>query len=172
MHPFHRQRNRGLSWDLSQVSCFSPEDSAFRALPLHLLWRVTCESDSQVSPALPAGPGECDSCTFPVTHTSHSSSGQQAWSLGSRTPAFLTLPKNSCTSSSQESTLLPRRYQQPGEGKHLPTVTQRRSSTAGGGGPGVLAPSPLLASSPKDHPCLASLSREAEERMKQGQNAL
>lgn len=105
MHPFHRQRNRGLNWDLSQVSCFWPEDSAFRALPLHLLQRVTCESDSQVGPALPAGPGECDSCTFPVTHTSHSSSCQQARSLGSRTPAFLTLPKNSCTSSSWESTL-------------------------------------------------------------------
>lgn len=104
-----------------------PEDSALRALPLHLLRQVTCESDSQVGPSLPAVPGECDSSTFPVTHPSHPSSGQQAQSLGSHTPAFLTLPKNPCTSSSRESTLPPRRYQ------HFPTVTQRRSSTAEGG---------------------------------------
>ena len=110
-----------------RVRAGKPPCSSCCSLPLHLLRQVTCESDSQVGPALPAVPGECDSSTFPVTHPSHPSSGQQAQSLGSHTPAFLTLPKNPCTSSSRESTLPPRRYQ------HFPTVTQRRSSTAEGG---------------------------------------
>ena len=141
-----------------------PEDSALRALPLHLLRQVTCESDSQVGPALPAVPGECDSSTFPVTHPSHPSSGQQAQSLGSHTPAFLTLPKTPCTSSSRESTLPPRRYQ------HFPPVTQRRSSTAEGGAqeswhPAGFVPLPQGIT-------LAWPPSLGEEQVRQGQNAL
>lgn len=110
----------------------------------HRLRRVTCESDSQVGPALPAVPGEYDSGSFPVTHTSHSFSGQQAPSLGRRTPAFLTLRKNSCTSSSRESTLLPRRSQRPGGGKCFLPPPSAEAARPGVGAPESWPPARFL----------------------------
>lgn len=72
--------------------------------------------------------------------------------------------KESCTSSSRESTLPPRRYQ------HFPTVTQRRSSTAEGGAqeswhPAGFVPLPQGIT-------LAWPPSLGEEQVRQGQSAL
>lgn len=51
------------------VPCFQPRAPHARPLCVSLLQRVTCESDSQGGPHLPAVPGGYDSSPCPVTHT-------------------------------------------------------------------------------------------------------
>lgn len=51
------------------VPCFHPRTLPAHPLHVSILQWVTCESDSQVGPILPAVPGGYDSSTCPVTHT-------------------------------------------------------------------------------------------------------
>lgn len=143
-HLFYRQRNQGPSWDVTQVSCLQP-----RILHPTPASQVTCESDSQVGPTLPAFPRWYDSSTFPVTHTArHSSYSQQArhWAP---LPSFSHLSKafreNSCTSSWQTPPSYRRANRDVERECNCPIATQPACSTARWGPrhPGT-QPSPCL----------------------------
>lgn len=136
MHPFYRQRNRGLSWRMNWVSCLQPR--TLRST-LHLLAYFSSGSPVNLivrwAPPCQPSPGGYDSSTCPMTHTAQI---LLLWSTSLETwqphPSFSHLPKasggKSCTSSSRGSTFYRRAKRGLERESNFPTVTQRASSTA------------------------------------------
>lgn len=132
------------------VSWLPAQDSALLPPPPRLLQQVTCESDSQVGPTLPAGPSGHDSSDFPMTHTPRVlllwSTSLETWQMD---PHFLTSPKSLGRIPAPplygDSTLLQKSHQGLERESHSPKVTQQAGSTArvGARHPGT-EPSPCL----------------------------